>query len=95
MVRGASKGIIIHNHPSSVFYPSENDKAFTENTFEQDRLLGIDVIDHFIISEKGYFNFVNNIRMTGGTPLRGLNWSYEMEREKKRYEKRVRRGKRE
>ena len=92
MVKGATKIILVHNHPSGIVYPSEKDKSFTKHTFEQGRLLGIEVIDHFIISEQGYFNFANNIRLTGGTPLRGLGWDYKMELEKERYEKRVRKG---
>jgi DNA repair protein RadC len=49
--------IICHNHPSGELKPSEDDLIVTENLVKAGKLLGISVIDHLIISKKGYFSF--------------------------------------
>ena len=76
--KGAGRIVLVHNHPRGYLLPSDADIAFTRQALDSGRLLGIEVVDHFIISETGYFNFASNLKTTGGIPLYGLNWSPEM-----------------
>ena len=53
----ASSLIIIHNHPSGDSTPSEEDKKLTHKLKECADILGIELCDHIIVSENGYFSF--------------------------------------
>ena len=50
--------IIAHNHPSGNIEPSRDDREVTERLCKAGQLLGIEVLDHVIISKKGYFSFL-------------------------------------
>lgn len=52
----AAQIIIAHNHPSGNPEPSDEDIQITRNLFDAGKLLGIDLIDHIIVSEKKYFS---------------------------------------
>jgi DNA repair protein RadC len=54
--RHAAQIILVHNHPSGELTPSEDDLKVTKNLISAGRLLDIEVIDHLIISKKGYFS---------------------------------------
>lgn len=49
--------IIVHNHPSGDTMPSNEDKCLTERLVKAGEILGIEVLDHIIIGESGYFSF--------------------------------------
>ena len=49
--------IIAHNHPSGDLEPSQEDKEVTLDFNKAGELLGIKVLDHLIISNKGYYSF--------------------------------------
>lgn len=49
--------IICHNHPSGELIPSEDDLIITKKLVEAGKLLGIEVIDHLIISKTDFFSF--------------------------------------
>lgn len=51
---GAAAVILIHNHPSGIVKPSENDQAMTEQLVKAGRLLGIDLIDHLIVTKEKF-----------------------------------------
>jgi len=53
----ASTVIIVHNHPSGDTQPSEDDLAITKRLVEAGKILGIDVIDHIIVTKDDYFSF--------------------------------------
>ena len=53
----ASSVIIAHNHPSGDPQPSEDDLAITKRLVEAGKILGIEVIDHIIVTKDGYFSF--------------------------------------
>lgn len=53
----AHKVIFVHNHPSGVLKASEEDLDFTNLLIKTGELLGLDVIDHLIITETGYASF--------------------------------------
>ncbi len=47
---GAAAIILVHNHPSGVLVPSLADQEVTLQVAEGGRLLGIDLIDHVIVT---------------------------------------------
>ncbi|RZJ90882.1 MAG: hypothetical protein EOO20_06830 [Chryseobacterium sp.] len=52
----ASSIILSYNHPSGNLRPSGEDIKMTEMIKQAWKILGIDVHDHLIISESGYFS---------------------------------------
>lgn len=60
-VRSLSASVIIsHNHPSGSVEPSEEDLRLTKRLVEAGKILGIEVLDHVIISKEKYFSFKEN-----------------------------------
>jgi len=53
----AVKIIMVHNHPSGELKPSKTDEKLTEKMMAIGRFLDVPVIDHLIISEKGFYSF--------------------------------------
>jgi len=49
--------IIAHNHPSGQLVPSIEDKRVTKRLKEVGTLMGIELLDHLILSKEGYFSF--------------------------------------
>jgi DNA repair protein RadC len=49
--------IVAHNHPSGNLSPSSADIAITDRLQEVAKLIGIELLDHIIISKDGYFSF--------------------------------------
>lgn len=50
----AAKIIVAHNHPSGSLEPSPDDIEVTKKLKEAGRLMGIEVLDHIIVSKIGY-----------------------------------------
>ena len=48
--------ILVHNHPSGNLEPSPEDIAITRRLVEAGKLLGIEVLDHIIISPSGHLS---------------------------------------
>jgi len=48
---------LIHNHPSGVMKPSPDDLNITERLQHAGEIMGIRIIDHIIITDKGYYSF--------------------------------------
>ncbi|HEV7424536.1 MAG TPA: DNA repair protein RadC [Candidatus Paceibacterota bacterium] len=46
--------ILVHNHPSGVTTPSEADVAVTKQLIETGKLLGVDLIDHVIVTKDAF-----------------------------------------
>lgn len=55
----ASGIILAHNHPSGRLSPSEEDRRLTQQLKEFGKLIDIDILDHLIISESGYYSFAD------------------------------------
>lgn len=55
----ASSIVLIHNHPSGNLTPSHHDRTLTTNLVQAGKVLNVNVIDHLIISEKGYTSFAD------------------------------------
>jgi len=50
----AASVIFVHNHPSGDLEPSSEDVNLTKRLVEAGELLGIPVLDHIIVSDRGY-----------------------------------------
>lgn len=50
--------IVSHNHPSGKLTPSVKDEEITQKIKSAGRLLDIDLLDHIIITTKGYYSFM-------------------------------------
>ena len=53
----AAQIILAHNHPSGDSTPSEDDLDLTKRMVEAGKILGIEVVDHVIISNLNSFSF--------------------------------------
>ena len=54
---GAAGIIISHNHPSGTLEASRADIQVTQRLKEVAKLVGIELLDHVIISKEGYYSF--------------------------------------
>ncbi len=54
VTEGAASVILVHNHPSGDPTPSAEDVAVTENLRAAGEALGIPVLDHVIVAERGH-----------------------------------------
>lgn len=50
--------ILCHNHPSGKPKPSKEDQEITKRLKDAGKIIGINVIDHIIISKTGYYSFL-------------------------------------
>jgi len=48
--------IIAHNHPSGVVEPSDDDLSLTKRLVKAGDLLGIELIDHIIVTNDSYIS---------------------------------------
>src|SRR6185369_8187279 len=53
----AAAVIFAHNHPSGDLQPSDHDLESQRQLEEAAKIVGIRVLDHVIVSKKGYFSF--------------------------------------
>lgn len=53
----AAQIIIAHNHPSGDNQPSPEDIVLTQRLIEAGKILGIEIIDHIIVSKNGFTSF--------------------------------------
>jgi len=49
--------VLVHNHPSGDYTPSQEDKEITERLFGAAEVLNIKVLDHVIIGKEGYWSW--------------------------------------
>lgn len=54
----AANVILAHNHPSGNCDPSVDDDRVTEQLKSAGEVVGIKVLDHLIISKKGYYSYL-------------------------------------
>ena len=50
--------ILCHNHPSGNLKPSDSDVELTRQLVDAGELLGIKVLDHLIVSNRGYRSLI-------------------------------------
>jgi len=53
----ASGIILVHNHPSGNLKPSHQDVNLTKNLVAAGKMLDIQIFDHLIITDSGYYSF--------------------------------------
>jgi len=53
----AASIIIAHNHPSGSLKPSTEDKLITTRLKEVSKIMGIELLDHVILSTEGFISF--------------------------------------
>lgn len=53
----ASQVILAHNHPSGCLEPSDNDIELVNRLVDAGKILGIDVLDHIIVTKDGFLSF--------------------------------------
>lgn len=58
--KNSSAVIIVHNHPSGHKEPSEDDIRITKRISEAGKIMGIELLDHVIITKTSYFSFREN-----------------------------------
>jgi DNA repair protein RadC len=51
--------ILAHNHPSGNLKPSEADVSLTNKIKEAAKLMDIQVLDHLVLADGGYFSFAD------------------------------------
>jgi DNA repair protein RadC len=56
----ASALFLVHNHPSGVVRPSEDDLRITERLRHAGELMGVRIIDHVIIADSDYYSFAQH-----------------------------------
>lgn len=61
--RNAVSIIIAHNHPSGKLDPSQEDILLTRRMAAAGEVVGIPVVDHLVVSRKGYWSFADHGQM--------------------------------
>ena len=56
---GSTALILVHNHPSGALIPSSSDKEITRKFKTAATQVDLRILDHIIVSEKGYFSFAD------------------------------------
>ena len=57
ILNNGDKIMLYHNHPSGNLEPSQADLYFTARIVEAGIILGIEVLDHIIVSDRHWFSF--------------------------------------
>ena len=57
LLHNAASIILVHNHPSGDAEPSKADLEITKRIIEAGKIMGIDVLDHLIITKSKIFSF--------------------------------------
>jgi DNA repair protein RadC len=53
----AAQVILAHNHPAGDLKPSEQDIEITKRLVDAGDILGIDIVDHIIVTQNGFLSF--------------------------------------
>ena len=56
----SSKICLCHNHPSGNLTPSIQDQELTRTIVQAGKLMNIEVLDHVILNDGGYYSFADN-----------------------------------
>ena len=64
VLRGASRSFLLwHNHPSGDPTPSEDDMAITERLHTAAEIIGVELLDHLVVTETNYYSFQEHGRL--------------------------------
>ncbi len=56
----ANSVILVHNHPSGALKPSDADEQLTKKLVQAGTFLDIQVLDHLIFTDKGFYSFADH-----------------------------------
>ena len=56
--------VLAHNHPRGITLPSSNDIVVTREVYKALKMVGVELIDHFIFVDSEYLSFANTNYMT-------------------------------
>lgn len=56
----AARVCLVHNHPSGSLSPSSNDELLTEQLVQAGKLMGIQVVDHLILTKTHYNSLLSD-----------------------------------
>ena len=73
---GAAAVLVVHNHPSGDPAPSPEDREVTTRLVRAGEILGVHVLDHVVVAERGYRSLRDAGWPLGGTPERGTKVLY-------------------
>jgi DNA repair protein RadC len=59
ILKGVKSIIVAHNHPSGIIEPSQEDLALCRRLRQAGHIIGIEVLDHVIVSKGEYYSFAN------------------------------------
>lgn len=59
----AASIMLAHNHPSGESEPSQEDIEITNMILESGRILGVNLLDHLIITDKGFYSLSDKISL--------------------------------
>lgn len=57
--KAACRIIMAHNHPSGNLNPSEADNKLTKRIKEAGKIIDIELIDHIIFTDEGFYSYAN------------------------------------
>lgn len=63
ILSNAAGVILIHNHPSGESEPSDEDVRLTQRIRQAGNILGIELVDHYILAENNSYSFKNSGRI--------------------------------
>ena len=52
--------VVAHNHPAGNPEPSKEDDDVTKMLIDAGKVVGIEVLDHMIVSSRGYYSYAEN-----------------------------------
>lgn len=71
MIRNCSRIVLAHNHPSYDVAPSQADIEFTRRIEKSGDLVGIELLDHVIVSPTDHYSFLAEGLLNHGGMLNG------------------------
>lgn len=57
LLAGATHIALCHNHPSGSLQPSNEDNLLTQRLYDAGKMVQIELIDHIIVSDYGYYSY--------------------------------------
>ncbi|MCG3165638.1 MAG: hypothetical protein POELPBGB_01406 [Bacteroidia bacterium] len=60
LLTNATNVILCHNHPSGNLQPSSQDISLTANLHTFGKAIGINIVDHLILTSEGYYSMADN-----------------------------------
>ena len=60
LMANASFILLAHNHPSGNLKPSDTDISLTKKLVEVGKFMNLEIYDHLILSDQGYFSFTDS-----------------------------------